>query len=137
MIPEDDLTNPTISHSSSIISSSSAVGGGGGAGVYDHHGHGSGHHVGLTRSFDSFPSTFTNDSLSSAGEFWFGRFGGLVFLKGLVMCFCCFVGLDQDLSQDEQEEKASRIAQVLELQNTLDGELVFFGKLETDDFLCL
>jgi len=29
-------------------------------------------------------------------------------------------GLDPDLSQDEQEEKASRIAQVLELQNTLD-----------------
>ncbi|XP_021957985.1 short coiled-coil protein B isoform X2 [Folsomia candida] len=50
---------------------------------------------GLTRSFDSFPSTFTNDSLSSAG-------------------------MDPDLSQDEQEEKASRIAQVLELQNTLD-----------------
>lgn len=31
--------------------------------------------------------------------------------------------MDPDLSQDEQEEKASRIAQVLELQNTLDGEL--------------
>lgn len=30
--------------------------------------------------------------------------------------------MDPDLSQDEQEEKASRIAQVLELQNTLDGK---------------
>jgi len=93
LIPEDDLlTNNTISHSSSIVSSSSGAAGAGERGG-DHHG-GSAHHHhhhGLTRSFDSFPSTFTNDSLSSA-----------------------------DLSQDEQEEKASRIAQVLELQNTLD-----------------
>ncbi|CAG7733503.1 unnamed protein product [Allacma fusca] len=51
--------------------------------------------AGLTRSFDSLPSTFTNDSLSSAG-------------------------LDPDVSPDEQEEKARLIAQVLELQNTLD-----------------
>ncbi|CAG7733501.1 unnamed protein product [Allacma fusca] len=49
--------------------------------------------AGLTRSFDSLPSTFTNDSLSS---------------------------LDPDVSPDEQEEKARLIAQVLELQNTLD-----------------
>ncbi|XP_021962345.1 short coiled-coil protein homolog [Folsomia candida] len=56
-----------------------------------------GSHSQHNRSFDSFPSTFTNDSLSSSVG-----------------------GLDPDLSQDEQEEKASRIAQVLELQNTLD-----------------
>ena len=31
-------------------------------------------------------------------------------------------GLDPDISPDEQEEKARLIAQVLELQNTLDGE---------------
>lgn len=30
-------------------------------------------------------------------------------------------GLDPDISPDEQEEKARLIAQVLELQNTLDG----------------
>jgi hypothetical protein len=39
-----------------------------------------------------------------------------------------FKGLDPDLSQDEQEEKASRIAQVLELQNTLDGN--FYNALQ-------
>ena len=33
-----------------------------------------------------------------------------------------FVGLDPDISPDEQEEKARLIAQVLELQNTLDGK---------------
>lgn len=32
-----------------------------------------------------------------------------------------FSGLDPDISPDEQEEKARLIAQVLELQNTLDG----------------
>lgn len=31
------------------------------------------------------------------------------------------LGLDPDISPDEQEEKARLIAQVLELQNTLDG----------------
>jgi len=86
LLPEYDTTN-TISHSSSIVSSSS----GAAAGSDHNHHHNNHHHHALTRSFDSFPSTFTNDSLSSA-----------------------------DLSQDEQEEKASRIAQVLELQNTLD-----------------
>jgi len=45
----------------------------------------------LTRTFDSLPSVFTHDSLSSG-----------------------------DLDPDEQEEKARLIAQVLELQNTLD-----------------
>lgn len=33
-----------------------------------------------------------------------------------------FTGLDPDVSPDEQEEKARLISQVLELQNTLDGE---------------
>jgi len=47
--------------------------------------------VGLSRKFDSIPSVFTHDSLSSA-----------------------------DLDPDEQEEKARLISQVLELQNTLD-----------------
>lgn len=33
-----------------------------------------------------------------------------------------FLGLDPDISPDEQEEKARLISQVLELQNTLDGK---------------
>ncbi|CAL8113812.1 unnamed protein product [Orchesella dallaii] len=76
VLPEDDTNTISQSSSSAMIDPNVHVNA-------------------LTRSFDSFPSTFTNDSLSSAG-------------------------LDPDLSQDEQEEKASRIAQVLELQNTLD-----------------
>ncbi|XP_033326134.1 short coiled-coil protein B [Megalopta genalis] len=47
------------------------------------------------RSMDSIPSTFTNGS-------------------------CSPNSLDPDISPDEQEEKARLIAQVLELQNTLD-----------------
>lgn len=47
------------------------------------------------RSMDSIPSTFTNGSSSPNS-------------------------LDPDISPDEQEEKARLIAQVLELQNTLD-----------------
>lgn len=34
------------------------------------------------------------------------------------------IGLDPDISPDEQEEKARLIAQVLELQNTLDGACI-------------
>lgn len=34
------------------------------------------------------------------------------------------IGLDPDISPDEQEEKARLIAQVLELQNTLDGDKI-------------
>jgi hypothetical protein len=34
------------------------------------------------------------------------------------------LGLDSDISPDEQEEKARLISQVLELQNTLDGEFL-------------
>lgn len=33
-------------------------------------------------------------------------------------------GLEPDMSPDEQEEKARLIAQVLELQNTLDGKVL-------------
>lgn len=50
------------------------------------------------RSMDSLPSSYTNDSSSGAHS------------------------LEQDISPDEQEEKARLISQVLELQNTLDGE---------------
>lgn len=35
------------------------------------------------------------------------------------------LGLDPDISPDEQEEKARLISQVLELQNTLDGKFTF------------
>ncbi|XP_014219506.1 short coiled-coil protein A [Copidosoma floridanum] len=35
-------------------------------------------------------------------------------------CNRCLLGLDPDCSPDEQQEKARLIAQVLELQNTLD-----------------
>lgn len=35
--------------------------------------------------------------------------------------YLLITGLDPDISPDEQEEKARLIAQVLELQNTLDG----------------
>ncbi|XP_034939299.1 short coiled-coil protein B isoform X1 [Chelonus insularis] len=50
---------------------------------------------GRGHSMDSIPSTFTNGS-------------------------CSPNSLDPDVSPDEQEEKARLIAQVLELQNTLD-----------------
>ncbi|KAF6212429.1 hypothetical protein GE061_012952 [Apolygus lucorum] len=53
----------------------------------------------LGRSMDSIPSTFTNGSSSPGPN-----------------------SLDPDISPDEQEEKARLISQVLELQNTLDGE---------------
>ncbi|CAB3376135.1 short coiled-coil protein B isoform X1 [Cloeon dipterum] len=52
------------------------------------------------RSMDSIQSTFTNGS-SSPGP-------------------SNHLGLDPDISPDEQEEKARLISQVLELQNTLD-----------------
>ena len=44
--------------------------------------------------------------------------------KNVLFNIRCYVtvGLDPDISPDEQEEKARLIAQVLELQNTLDGE---------------
>ncbi|XP_011069096.1 PREDICTED: short coiled-coil protein B [Acromyrmex echinatior] len=51
--------------------------------------------LGRGRSMDSIPSTFTNGS-------------------------CSPNSLDPDINPDEQEEKARLIAQVLELQNTLD-----------------
>ncbi|XP_026675171.1 short coiled-coil protein B [Ceratina calcarata] len=51
--------------------------------------------LGSGQSMDSIPSTFTNGS-------------------------CSPNSLDPDISPDEQEEKARLIAQVLELQNTLD-----------------
>ncbi|KOX79005.1 Short coiled-coil protein like protein [Melipona quadrifasciata] len=56
--------------------------------------------LGSGHSMDSIPSTFTNGS-------------------------CSPNSLDPDISPDEQEEKARLIAQVLELQNTLD-EVVNF-----------
>lgn len=43
-------------------------------------------------------------------------------IKSLFFCFVLFSALDPDLSPDEVEEKERLIAQVLELQNTLDGE---------------
>ncbi|XP_058806414.1 short coiled-coil protein B isoform X1 [Phymastichus coffea] len=51
------------------------------------------------QSMDSILSNFTNDSCSPNR---------------------CLLGLDPDISPDEQQEKARLIAQVLELQNTLD-----------------
>ncbi|XP_060822411.1 short coiled-coil protein B isoform X2 [Bombus pascuorum] len=56
--------------------------------------------LGSGHSMDSIPSTFTNGSCSPNNY--------------------VTVGLDPDISPDEQEEKARLIAQVLELQNTLD-----------------
>lgn len=43
---------------------------------------------------------------------------------GTIFYVGCLLGLDPDLSPDEQQEKARLIAQVLELQNTLDGMLL-------------
>lgn len=40
--------------------------------------------------------------------------------------YLSIIGLDPDISPDEQEEKARLIAQVLELQNTLDGTHAYF-----------
>ena len=37
----------------------------------------------------------------------------------------CYLFLDGDINLDEQEEKARLIAQVMELQNTLDGTFEF------------
>ncbi|XP_033360069.1 short coiled-coil protein B isoform X2 [Bombus vosnesenskii] len=56
--------------------------------------------LGSGHSMDSIPSTFTNGSCSPNNY--------------------VTAGLDPDISPDEQEEKARLIAQVLELQNTLD-----------------
>ncbi|KAK0168948.1 hypothetical protein PV327_002704 [Microctonus hyperodae] len=58
---------------------------------------------GRGHSMDSIPSTFTNGSCSPS-----------------IHRSICYLGFDPDVSPDEQEEKARLIAQVLELQNTLD-----------------
>lgn len=52
--------------------------------------------INRARSSDSLPSMYNNDGSSSS--------------------------LEPDINPDEQEEKARLISQVLELQNTLDGE---------------
>lgn len=59
------------------------------------------------RSTDSIPSSYTNGSSS----------------PGLVGPH----SLDTDINADEQEEKARLITQVLELQNTLDGNSKSFN----------
>ncbi|XP_029176516.1 short coiled-coil protein isoform X1 [Nylanderia fulva] len=67
--------------------------------------------LGRGRSMDSIPSTFTNGSCSPNNDNISKQYS-----KRLKL----IIGLDPDISPDEQEEKARLIAQVLELQNTLD-----------------
>ncbi|XP_016839070.1 short coiled-coil protein isoform X1 [Nasonia vitripennis] len=57
------------------------------------------------QSMDSLLSGFTNSSCSP---------------NSTMLYVGCLLGLDPDISPDEQQEKARLIAQVLELQNTLD-----------------
>ncbi|XP_050584823.1 short coiled-coil protein A isoform X1 [Bombus affinis] len=75
--------------------------------------------LGSGHSMDSIPSTFTNGSCSpnSKSQIVYT----LLFHKisSSIQDYVT-VGLDPDISPDEQEEKARLIAQVLELQNTLD-----------------
>lgn len=81
------------------------------------------------RSMDSIPSTFTNGSSSPNSNIFsfsiieriFFFFIIIISLLLLIFFINRFSGLDPDISPDEQEEKARLIAQVLELQNTLDG----------------
>lgn len=47
------------------------------------------------------------------------------------------IGLDPDISPDEQEEKARLIAQVLELQNTLDGACILQQKFMLQMDVCV
>ncbi|XP_060822410.1 short coiled-coil protein A isoform X1 [Bombus pascuorum] len=75
--------------------------------------------LGSGHSMDSIPSTFTNGSCSpnSKSQIVYT----LLFSKiSSSTQDYVTVGLDPDISPDEQEEKARLIAQVLELQNTLD-----------------
>lgn len=65
--------------------------------------------LGRGRSMDSIPSSFTNGSCSPN-----------IYRDLDQNVFTRSTGLDPDISPDEQEEKARLIAQVLELQNTLD-----------------
>lgn len=78
------------------------------------------HPVGHGRSMDSIPSTFTNGSCSPSSM----RLINLILQLHRHNSFSTTIilGLDPDISPDEQEEKARLIAQVLELQNTLDGK---------------
>lgn len=41
-----------------------------------------------------------------------------------------YTDFDSDISPDELEEKARLITQVLELQNTLDGSYISFGRFK-------
>lgn len=43
-------------------------------------------------------------------------------IGSIIYQYFLYTGLEPDISPDEQEEKARLIAQVLELQNTLDGQ---------------
>jgi hypothetical protein len=72
------------------------------------------------RSLDSLPSSFTNGSSSPGPNSRFLCIMGKVVSVNVDKAF--LLGLDPDISPDEQEEKARLISQVLELQNTLDGK---------------
>ncbi|XP_014232726.1 uncharacterized protein LOC106656325 isoform X1 [Trichogramma pretiosum] len=61
--------------------------------------------INRVQSMDSLMSSLTNSSCSH---------------NSLMYDVGCLLGLDPDVSPDEQQEKARLIAQVLELQNTLD-----------------
>lgn len=80
------------------------------------------------RSMDSIQSTFTNGSSSPGPSRKFLFREDLVFFLTNNDEFLDHLGLDPDISPDEQEEKARLISQVLELQNTLDGGFIFHLK---------
>lgn len=74
---------------------------------------------------DSIPSTFTNGSCSPNSEFCINKlYNNKTVPKYLYRIILSQVQIDPDISPDEQEEKARLIAQVLELQNTLDGKSI-------------
>ncbi|XP_071860716.1 short coiled-coil protein A isoform X1 [Bombus fervidus] len=75
--------------------------------------------LGSGHSMDSIPSTFTNGSCSPNSK---SQIVYTLLFRKISSSNQDYVtvGLDPDISPDEQEEKARLIAQVLELQNTLD-----------------
>lgn len=77
--------------------------------------------LGSGHSMDSIPSTFTNGSCSPNSKSQIVYILLFHKISSSIQDYV-IVGLDPDISPDEQEEKARLIAQVLELQNTLDGK---------------
>lgn len=101
------------------------------------------------RSLDSIPSTFTNGSsspgpnsesllslLNARLDSSYDRCYLLMLIwNSVLLIYLLYLGLDPDVSPDEQEEKARLISQVLELQNTLDGKYILHVSIELEIML--